>query len=240
MTTTEFLRIGSGRLRISPWHAACGSVVVSPDGPAERLDPIELDRATSRLGDRGIRRVMTSALDERQQQPFLTAGYVVLDELRLLRHELGRVPKASDQRLRRGNGARDRRAAAAVDDAAFGPGAHLDPTGLIGMRAATPASRFRLAAGGVPCGAEATGYAVSGFSAGNGYLQRVAVTPGLQRTGIGSALVGDALRWLHRRRARTVLVNTEIGNDAALSLYLKMGFVAMPTRIAVLVRDCVR
>ena len=44
----------------------------------------------------------------------------------------------------------------------------------------------------------------------------------------------DSLRWLRRWRADRCLVNTQVGNDAALTLYTDIGFRAQPEGLSVL------
>lgn len=237
MTTSEFLWIGPDRLLLNHWHDDRGTVVVAPVGPRRPLDPLALDAATAALTHQGIRRVLTTALDEADQQTFVAAGFTVHEELHLLRHELERIPKPPAHRLRRGHGGRDLIGAVEVDRAAFGPDAHLDVPGLRGARAATPASRFRVFGGHGRSWRRPDAYAVCGLSAGGGYVQRVAVAPDARRQGLGSALVVDGLRWFQRRRAGYAMVNTQVGNDAALALYVGTGFVPLPNHLAVLARD---
>ena len=95
--------------------------------------------------------------------------------------------------------------------------------------AATPLSRFRVATDGRP-----VGYAITGRAGRRGYLQRLAVDPDHHRRGIGVALVADSLRWLRRAGASAAVVNTQVGNDGALALYLATGFVPEPHGLTVL------
>jgi ribosomal protein S18 acetylase RimI-like enzyme len=81
-----------------------------------------------------------------------------------------------------------------------------------------------------------SGYAITGRAGPRGYLQRLAVEPAGQRGGIGTALVGDGLRWLRRWGAKEVLVNTQEGNDAAVQLYERLGFRLEAGGLAVLRR----
>ena len=69
------------------------------------------------------------------------------------------------------------------------------------------------------------------------YLQRLAVRPGVQRQGMGTELVVDALRWSQRHGARSVLVNTQEHNHRALALYEQLGFVRQPDGLDVLELD---
>jgi ribosomal protein S18 acetylase RimI-like enzyme len=67
-------------------------------------------------------------------------------------------------------------------------------------------------------------FAISGVAGPTGYLQRLAVEPRSQRGGRGKSLVADALCWMHDRHLANALVNTAIGNAAALALYDQFGF----------------
>lgn len=68
------------------------------------------------------------------------------------------------------------------------------------------------------------GYQISTASPVGGHLARLAVVPGFQRKGIGSALVREMLWQFERRGAERVTVNTQEDNQASLSLYQKAGF----------------
>jgi len=60
--------------------------------------------------------------------------------------------------------------------------------------------------------------------------------PDHQHRGIATALVVDALWWARRRGAHSVLVNTQVTNTGALSLYEHLGFRPEPHGLAVLER----
>src|SRR5690606_35000452 len=102
---------------------------------------------------------------------------------------------------------RDRPAVLRVDQAAFEPFWRFDADGLHDALTATPVSRFRtVRLDGV------AGYAVTGRSHDQGYLQRLAVDPEQQGKGLGRALVLDSLSWLRRRGAIRAMVNTQESN----------------------------
>ncbi|OUW87185.1 MAG: hypothetical protein CBD84_02705 [Acidimicrobiaceae bacterium TMED224] len=94
---------------------------------------------------------------------------------------------------------------------------------------ATPRTRAR-----IDVTDTALGFAITGRSGRIGFLQRLAVDPAHQRLGIGRSLVADALQWSHKRFVRELLVNTQITNLAAVSLYESMGFVKKRDGLAVL------
>ena len=121
----------------------------------------------------------------------------------------------------------------ALDQLAFDPFWRLDDSGLDEAVAATPHTRFRVAAtaDGV------IAYAITGRAGRRGYLQRLAVHPEEQRRGLGTLLVADALRWLRRWRADRAMVNTQLANERALALYERVGFRREPSGLSVLARE---
>lgn len=121
-----------------------------------------------------------------------------------------------------------------VDGAAFSPFWRLDRGGLREAIDATPVTRLRVTdRRGTP---GLLAYAITGLSGDQGYLQRLAVDPGHRRGGLARALCLDGLRWLQRKGASGAVVNTQLGNNAALALYLSLGFRREQTQLAVLYR----
>jgi ribosomal protein S18 acetylase RimI-like enzyme len=68
------------------------------------------------------------------------------------------------------------------------------------------------------------GYQISTHNPFGGHLARLAVRPGLQRRGIGRALVNDLLIESARQGLRKFTVNTQNDNPASLALYKSLGF----------------
>ena len=96
-----------------------------------------------------------------------------------------------------------------------------------------------IAAGDDPSGDAdgcAIGYVIVGRSAGQAYLQRLAVHPTHRRTGIARSLVWHASQWAGTRGADSMLVNTEPTNAAALALYHSLEFITLPDPLVVLER----
>jgi ribosomal protein S18 acetylase RimI-like enzyme len=226
-------------LRITRWR-------VDPDLAhmslaANRRRPLHADELQRRLADlrlEGWQGVVTAALAPLDQKVFADQGFRVIERLHLLRHRLRSLPTPGDgespfERTRRAR-RRDHRAVLTIDRAAFVPFWQLDQTTLADALSATRSSRFRVVDS---AGGRVAGYAVCGRSATRGYVQRLAVDPGCQRQGLGTALLLDGLRWLARRRARDVLVNTQEGNERSLRLYLRTGFELEPGGLAVLRLD---
>ncbi|MBA2609396.1 MAG: GNAT family N-acetyltransferase [Actinobacteria bacterium] len=186
------------------------------------------------LGRLGFREAITSALPPNESAGFVAAGFQVTERLHLLERSVTAadrpsvtVPAAFD--VMRGH-KRDLGELLAVDARCFGDFWRLDAIGVHDARTATTYARFRVArrAG------EVVGYAITGRQGRMGYLQRLAVDPSAQRTGLGTALVVDGMRWLARWHARTVLVNTQESNTSALALYDSLHFRIKPQGLTVL------
>ena len=63
-----------------------------------------------------------------------------------------------------------------------------------------------------------------------GDLHRLVVAPGWRRRGVGSALVETGLQTVRHHGARSVLLEVEFGNDAAIALYQRLGFEQLAAR----------
>jgi ribosomal protein S18 acetylase RimI-like enzyme len=233
MSAHRDLTRGDGRLRIVPWRGDPETAYLTP--ARGRPTAVDVERSVAALAGGGYRVALTSALAPPEAAAFLEAGFVVHERLHLLTRPVSEpVPEAPVASLRRARRA-DRAALLIVDRAAFPPFWRLDEAGLDDALAATPSSRLRIA-DHADASPGLAGYAVTGRAGPRGYLQRLAVDPDLQRRGIGSALVRDALGWLRRWGARDVFVNTQVDNDTALALYLHLGFSLQPVGLAVLRR----
>jgi ribosomal protein S18 acetylase RimI-like enzyme len=201
-----------------------------PDAPLPSAE--FLRRCLDTLAARGYHRVVTGALSPIEQAGFLAAGFGVEQRLHLLgidlTEELPPVPPGYPlHRVRRAR----RKDVLAVDRAAFPLFWRFDAAGLSDALHATPAVRFRAAMGP---GSAIAGYAICGRAGGRGFVQRLAVSPSYQRSGSGRRLLLDGLVWMRRRGVIRAVVNTQVGNDAALTLYTRVGFREEPTGLSVL------
>lgn len=232
MTTDDLRETGTRQLRIGRWHGQGDVALVAPTPEGPMASASIISWSCRQLAERGVARVLTSALTAQEQRPFVDSGFVVHERLHLLIHDLHDVPDvAPGIRLRRSR-RHDRARVLAVDRSAFEQFWHLDAAGLDDAISATPVSRFRVAVD-----EEIVGYAVCGRSGLRGYVQRIAVDPAHQRRGIGRALVLDGLHWMRRHRLDQALVNTQEGNDPALALYESLGFRRQREGLAVLTRS---
>lgn len=175
--------------------------------------------------------VLSPALLPARARMWAEAGYEVADNLALLEHDLRHIPFAGEM-------------ATAVSIG------HLEPAAEIYEidQAAFPV-RWRMGWLGLKESVEATnrsvvhritdencviGFAVTGISIGQGYLQRLAVHPQARNRGFGGELVRESLKWARSHGARAVLVNTQNDNESALSLYRQAGFASVAGGLVVM------
>jgi ribosomal protein S18 acetylase RimI-like enzyme len=211
--------------------------LLTPVPSAPSPSPEFLGRCLDTLRERGFTRVVTGALSPTEQVGFLAAGFDVAERLHLLGIELRSAPVDVPDGLpllpaRR----RDESAVLRVDRVAFAPFWQFDRTGLRDALAATPSTRWRVA---VPEGRwsrsrTVEGYAICGRAGDRGFVQRLAVDPAAQRRGTGRRLLLDGLRWMRDHGVGRAVVNTQVGNQVALDLYLAVGFREHPAGLSVL------
>jgi ribosomal protein S18 acetylase RimI-like enzyme len=150
------------------------------------------------------------------------AGFVEHDRLLLMEHDLRSVerPTAAIE----SGGLEPLDDLHRIDSESFAPRWRLGRLGLAESVAATNRSIvFRVGTDG-----NCIGFAIAGVAFGAGYLQRLAVSPSSRGHGIGSDLVRASLRWARGLGARSMLVNTQIDNLAAASIYRALGFHDVP------------
>lgn len=215
----DVIRWGRERVRTGPWRGDHDVAYLTPFPDAPLPSAVFVRRCLDQLAAQGFQRVITSALSPAEQAGFLGAGFEIHERLHLLEHDLHHVPRADTSGLRRA-GHTDHPEVLAVDGRAFPSFWRIDESSLGEALGATPNNRFRVATRD----GQVVGYAVTGRAGRRGFLQRLAVDPDRQRAGLGRALCVDALRWLRRWRVELAVVNTQMGNEAALSLYESLGF----------------
>jgi len=234
--SADILRWGRERARTGRWRGEAEVAYLAPVPSAPPPSAEFLRRCLDILASRGYTRVVTAALSPLEQAGFLAAGFDVAERLHLLALDLeGSLPSMSPGVPLVRARAADRAAVLAVDATAFSPFWRFDDAGLADALAATPHTRWRVATPDrVGSDRRVLGYAICGRAAHQGYVQRLAVAPEAQGQGTGRRLLLDGLRWMRRRGVRRAVVNTQLGNDAALALYRAVGFRDDPTGLSVL------
>ena len=222
---------GRERARTGPWRGNQTVAYLSPVADAPAPSAAFVRRCLNDLSARGYRQVVTSALSPLESGGFLAAGFEITERLHLLTHDLDQLPAAPSLPMQRGRD-RDHAGVLELDHRAFPPFWQLDAHGLYEALHATPHHRFRVSTDSAD--EDVIGYVVYGRAGRRGYLQRLAVDPDHRHAGLGTALVVDGLRWLRRWRAERVVVNTQLNNDAALTLYERLGFHRQPVGLSVL------
>ena len=217
--------MGSDRLRVGPWRGDPAIAYLAPDaGPPP--DAAAIERCLSDL-----RRQRLPVGPHLGPEPGRAAA-VPRRRLRGPRAPAPAAPPTSTGRAApsRPRPGRRRRSAPAPRPVRRGRRRDRDavlrgrPPGLrpvLALRPGRPRRRPQrhpvLAASGWPIDGRASSATPSPGGPGpSSYLQRLAVHPDDQRRGIGTALVVDALHWVRRRGARSMLVNTQEQNQPAL------------------------
>jgi ribosomal protein S18 acetylase RimI-like enzyme len=226
------LRAGGVVARVRPWAFEPNVAHLVLYNQSRLPTPSEITGWIRELGDVGYELIRTGALGVQAGARFERLGFESIQSLVLLEHTS--LDTASTQLVKSPTATvrlapDDDLEATRIDVAAFGAGWCIDRVGIGDVRSATPRHRARA----VRLDNELVAYAISGRDGRNGYIQRLAVSPDHQHRGHGLALVGDSLRWMSRWRVRRALVNTHIGNDAALALYHRLGFTDLSDRLHV-------
>jgi ribosomal protein S18 acetylase RimI-like enzyme len=231
--STDVIRWGRERVRTGLWRGdqEVAFLAPVPDAPMPSAD--FLKRCLTTLADRGFSKVVTAALSPLEQGGFLAAGFEVQERLHLLAIDVRALPPVPAGLAVRRLGWHQRTAVLDVDRAAFEPFWQFDETSLGDALRATPRTRWR----GSPAPGDdgrLAAYVISGRAGARGFVQRLAVHPDFQRQGLGRGLLLDGLWWMRRRGVTRAVVNTQMGNDNALSLYQQVGFRREPSGLSVL------
>lgn len=221
--------VTSSRVRVSRWRGEKYVAQVSPSRSTRRTETLDVVHCLERLHERGVTRAVTPALSSWDAQPFIAAGFGLHEYLHLLCRPL-EIPFDEPNHKSRPAAPWHRAAALAVDAASFEPFWRFDLAALNEARRATPQHRFRV----ILADRKVIAYAIHGRAGSRGYLQRLAVMPGFEGSGLGTSLVNDGLAWLRQKGATEVLVNTQEHNSRALGLYKHMGFALQAEKLSVL------
>lgn len=233
----QLLTIDGARFRAGRWRARGDLAYLVPLSPAHTLTERALAKARAELHSQGFDEIVTAAVAPPERAAFVRDGFEEREHLHLLKHDLRGLPPIRRRRpWRRGGrierGTRsDHAEVLDLDSRTFDEFWRLDEEGLADAMDATPVSRLRVIRND-----SLIGYAVAGRAGTQGFLQRLAVDPTQQGSGMGRALVHDALHWLRRRGATIAWVNTQEANERALGLYEHLGFRPAEHNLTVLAR----
>jgi len=222
------LRKGWARAESRPWN---GVVPMAHLRLCRGGGPSFIDDCVDALGDVGVSGVLSPPLPRAAQKSWCDASFVHHADLALLRRELDHIPPPGH--LVTPGGDADIDEALRIDAAAFDDFWQFDRWALREAMAATPRSIFQVvrnSTGGL------AGFALSGVGTTIAYLQRLAVDPAAQGIGIGRSLVRSSARWAKREGAHALMLNTQVGNEAAIGLYESEGFSVLSEPLAVLKR----
>jgi ribosomal protein S18 acetylase RimI-like enzyme len=180
--------------------------------------------------DQGFSRLLGPLVREKDVWPYRDAGLRVIERVAVMRLELrprsgaGRVDAAVALASAAVPGLAVREATAAdlgevlaIDAASFPPFWRYDPPTLERL-----IRTERLAVGEL--GGRLVGYTLASVGADAGTLGRLAVLPEARGRGAGRGLAGEAVGWLARNGARTVVLSTQEDNAVSRTLYRGMGF----------------
>jgi ribosomal protein S18 acetylase RimI-like enzyme len=228
----KVVRWGRESARIGPWRADGSVAFFVPLVDGSPPSPEFVRRCLELLEAQGFRRVITGALAPEEQRGFLDAGFEVQERLHLLvlDRSVTLPPMPAGPVLHRAGPLR-KRGVLEVDATAFTPFWRLDRAGLQEALKATQHRRLRVVLGARH---RVVGYAICGASSGRGFVQRLAVLPQAQGNGFGKRLLLDGLYWLRSLSGGEIAVNTQLGNEAALGLYRRVGFRDEPAGLSVL------
>lgn len=232
---------GAVHARVRPWAGDATKAFLLIGAAQDPLvDPgrrMPVDTWLDSIRGWGYASVRTNAVSEPIAATLADAGFRIVQDLVLLRRDHDTTPAfgiprdARPQALRR---VRDHVADLVdLDGIAFGPHWGIDTAMLADALAATTVSRIFVARRDDVL----QGFVIVGLTGRTGYVQRLAVHPAVRRSGVGARLLARALQWTDKRGATHTVVNTEVGNSAALALYEKFGFEAMPDRLQVMELD---
>jgi ribosomal protein S18 acetylase RimI-like enzyme len=191
---------------------------------AERSTVDFVRRSADTLIGLGATGVHSPPLMRGMDRTFRAAGFAAHVELLLLERDLRRG--VEPQEGVHVATATDREQAVSIDARAFMGDWRVGRLGLEDALTATPDSTMLSLD-------EGNGFAIVGVSTEIGYLQRIAVAPDMQGTGMGRILLRASMAWARRRGARTMMLNTQLDNERATQMYRSESFTVLPTRLTI-------
>lgn len=177
----------------------------------------------------GTAAVLSPPLPRAAQAAWSEAGFGLCADLTLMRRSLERVPPPGHLVMTGEDG--DIPEALRIDAAAFDEFWRFDRWALTEAMQATPTSVLHVVRSS---GGRLAGFSITGAGTTISYLQRLAVDPKDQGSGIGRSLVRASARWAKRAGSRALMLNTQTDNEPAINLYESEGFHLLEEPLAVL------
>ena len=173
---------------------------------------------------------MSPPLAPSARKPWESVGYVPFVDLALMRLDLT-GPITPPHHLVVREDEYDIDLMLDVDAAAFQPFWQFSEAAFLeSLQATSKSSVFTIRDGDLGL----TGYAIVGYGHAISYLQRVAVDPTWQGSGMGRSLIRAVARSARRHGSKALLLNTQSDNIAAAGLYESEGYVQLPDSLTVL------
>lgn len=189
-----------------------------------------IEACAHRLHTLGAPAVMSPPLARSSRKPWESAGFSPFVELALMRLDLG-GPVSPPQHLVVREDDYDLDLMLAVDTAAFDEFWRFSRAALVeSLQATSKSAVFVIRDGDLGI----TGYAIVGYGHAISYLQRVAVNPTWQGSGMGRSLIRAVARSARRQGSKALLLNTQLDNLSATGLYETEGYVQLPDSLSVL------
>ncbi len=220
------LRRGWARAEARPWN----DVVDDATLRLVRGGSGFIEACVQRLTELGASAVLSSPLAPSARRPWESAGFTKHLDLALMRLDLDPAISAPSHLVVRDD-SYDMDMMLAIDHAAFAPFWRFDRRALVESTQATSKSAVFVIRDG---NEGITGYAVVGYGHAISYLQRVAVDPQWQGSGMGRSLIRAAARSAKRHGSKALLLNTQLDNEQAIGLYDSEGYMQLPESLAVL------
>jgi GNAT superfamily N-acetyltransferase len=219
---------GPVALRSGWWKAVARRLNDDTDEVALRVErgSVEfLERCAEWAFDQGVPAVWSPPLSGPTAGMWRSAGFEPDRRLLMMERRLDAPSPVNGPAPREGTTA-ELAAAAGIDRAAFEGIWRMGRVGLEDAMSATPRSVLLLVDDEQ---GETMAFAIVGMALHTSYLQRIAVDPARQGTGVGRALLRRSVAWARGAGGRTMLLNTQMDNHVAASLYRSEGFIALPS-----------
>jgi len=220
------LRRGWARAEARPWNdtSADASLRLIRGGSGF------IEACTHRLHVLGAPGVMSPPLAQSARRPWESAGFTPFLDLALMRLDL-LGPVTPPQHLVVKEEHYDLDLMLAVDTAAFDDFWRFSKIALVeSLQATSKSGVFVIRDGDLGI----TGYAIVGYGHAISYLQRVAIDPKWQGSGMGRSLIRAVARSARRQGSKALLLNTQLDNESAAGLYETEGYLQLPDSLAVL------